>query len=509
MPIQTGPLDSWQVEQPLVTPLWICAVVGAGVANFVPGAVVVALAATFPNCSTVPRWQVSQVVDDGMCELGPSGEVAGITTIRVMPANELDVMAGPWQAAQLLVMPVWSISEPENFAPFPTGVAAMLEPAPTWQDSHATLVGMWLLGSPTIAKLADGIANDAAAAPWHCAQLAVVLGALAWMLASVGITEKSVEVWQAVHCAVAEVGMWLAGVSSALKKLVLPWHCEQSPLAGCAASATLKVPAAARGRVWKPVNCAPPASVVGAIGYALMPIQTGPLDSWQVEQPLVTPLWICAVVGAGVANFVPGAMVVAALAATFPNCSTVPRWQVSQVVDDGMCELGPSGEIGGITTMLVMPANELPLIDGPWQAAQLLVMPVWLISEPENFAPSGTGVAATLEPAPTWQASQAALVGMWLPGMPTIEKLAAGIANDGAAAPWHCAQLLLVLGAFAWMFASVGIAAKSPVVWHAAHCAVAEVGMWLAGLSCAVKELVLLWHCEQSPAFGWAASATL
>jgi hypothetical protein len=42
----------------------------------------------------------------------------------------------------------------------------------------------------------------------------------------------------------------------------------------------------------------------------------------------------------------------------------------------------------------------------------LLVMPVWLISEPENFAPLGTGVAATLEPAPTWQASHGAPVGM-------------------------------------------------------------------------------------------------
>jgi hypothetical protein len=266
MPIHTKPV-SWQLEQPLVTPLWICAVVGAGVANFVPGAMVVAaLAATFPNCSTVPRWQVSQVVDDGICDVAAAGEVAGITTIRVMPANELAVMAGPWQAAQLLVMPVWLISEPENFAPLGTGVAAMLEPAPTWQASHAALVGMCLAGNPTMAKLAAGIAKDGAAAPWHCAQLAVVLGALAWMLASVGITEKSLEVWQAEHAAVAEVGMWLAGLSVALKKFVPLWHCEQSPVPGCAASATLKVPAAARGRVWKPVYCAPLVSVVGAIG---------------------------------------------------------------------------------------------------------------------------------------------------------------------------------------------------------------------------------------------------
>ena len=266
-------------------------------------------------------------------------------------------------------------------------------------------------GRPTIEKLAAGIANDAAAAPWHCAQLPAVLGALAWMLASVGITAKSPVVWQAEHCAAAEVGMWLAGLSWAVKKLVLLWHCEQSPLAGWAASATLKLPAAARGRVWKPVYCPPPVSTVGAIGYALMPIHTGPLESWQPEQPLVTPPWICAVVGAGVANAVPGAVLVA-LAAISP-AGALLRWQLSQVVDDGMCELGPSGEVGGITTMLVMPANELPLIDGPWQATQLLVMPRWLIWPLAKLAPAapvtGMGVAGI---ALLWQASQLAVVGM-------------------------------------------------------------------------------------------------
>jgi hypothetical protein len=33
------------------------------------------------------------------------------------------------------------------------------------------------------------------------------------MLASVGITEKSVDVWQAVHCAVLAYGMWFGGVT--------------------------------------------------------------------------------------------------------------------------------------------------------------------------------------------------------------------------------------------------------------------------------------------------------
>jgi len=60
--------------------------------------------------------------------------------------------------------------------------------------------------------------------------------------------------------------MWFAGLSVALKKLVPLWHCEQSPVLGCATSATLNVPAADRGRVWNPVYCAPLLTTVGAIG---------------------------------------------------------------------------------------------------------------------------------------------------------------------------------------------------------------------------------------------------
>ena len=77
-----------------------------------------------------------------------------------------------------------------------------------------------------------------------------------------------------MHCAVADVGMWLAGLSCAVKKLVPLWHCEQSPLVGCDASETLNCPAAARGRVWNPVYCAPATTVVGAIAYWPIPIHT-------------------------------------------------------------------------------------------------------------------------------------------------------------------------------------------------------------------------------------------
>src|SRR5664279_4804324 len=109
-------------------PVWICAVVGAGVAKALPGT------------------------------------------------------GGPWQATQLLVIPAWLIFEPVKRAPLPTGVAAMLEPAPTWHCSHGAEVGTWLVGGPTMVNPAAGIAKPATTlAAWHCAQFVLVLGALAWM----------------------------------------------------------------------------------------------------------------------------------------------------------------------------------------------------------------------------------------------------------------------------------------------------------------------------------------
>ena len=77
-------LFSWQFWQPDVMPVWIIAVVGAGVANALPGTEAVALPGTRP-AGVEGRWQVSHAVPDGMCEFGPVGEVAGITTIFEMP----------------------------------------------------------------------------------------------------------------------------------------------------------------------------------------------------------------------------------------------------------------------------------------------------------------------------------------------------------------------------------------------------------------------------------------
>lgn len=125
---------------------------------------------------------------DGMCEFCPTGLVGGMPTMLAMPAKLVLLPEVVWQPTQLLLMPAWLISELLNFAPLPTGSAAIDEPGPTWQDSHAALVGIWLVGWPTMVKLAPGIANEAAAGPWHWAQLLELLGALAWMSASVGIT---------------------------------------------------------------------------------------------------------------------------------------------------------------------------------------------------------------------------------------------------------------------------------------------------------------------------------
>ena len=96
---------------------------------------------------------------------------------------------------------------------------------------------------------------------------------------------------------------------------------------------------------------------------------------------------------------------------------------------DGICELAPAGEVGGITIMLLIPMKLLPDMLGPWQASQLPVMPAWLMRELLNLAPLPTGVVVTLDPGPTWQVSQAVVMGIWLAGGPTMVKFADGIAK--------------------------------------------------------------------------------
>ena len=108
----------------------------------------------------------------------PAGVVGGITTIFEIPTNELAEIVGPWQETQV-VMPTWFIFEPEKWAPFGTGVAAMLDPDPTWQTSQDWVVGMWLDGAAVILK-PGGPAKGPTVVPgvaWHCVQFVVWLGA--------------------------------------------------------------------------------------------------------------------------------------------------------------------------------------------------------------------------------------------------------------------------------------------------------------------------------------------
>lgn len=108
---------------------------------------------------------------------------------------------------------------------------------PTWQDSQpSAAMSMCLAGTVTMARLALLLKMPALAALWHCAQLTLMDGALAWILEIVGKAVKSP--WQAEQVAAAAYGMWLAGRDGAPKSVNPPWQLEQSPLAGCGTSLT-------------------------------------------------------------------------------------------------------------------------------------------------------------------------------------------------------------------------------------------------------------------------------
>lgn len=74
------------------------------------------------------------------------------------------------------------------------------------------------------------------------------------MAVSEGMTEKLLDVWQDVQLAPVATGIWLPGFCTPAGSNEMPmWHCEHSPVVGWEALTTLNGPAAACGRVWKPV----------------------------------------------------------------------------------------------------------------------------------------------------------------------------------------------------------------------------------------------------------------
>ena len=233
------------MEQPLVTPLWICAPVGRGVANNDPGAVRVALAGTSP-AGVDPRWQLSQFVPTGMCALGPIGDVGGCTMMRLTPKNDVPVIAGPWQVAQLLVMPAWLIWPLAN-------VVAPTDAAPVegiswagiafeWQASQTSDVGRCGGTRPALVLGVTPMKVPATTlAPWQIEQLPVIP---AWLMrppANVvappvapvaGISIVGTLVWQVSQ--LSEAGMCGGDVNDDLictpKKLDATdgaWHCAQ------------------------------------------------------------------------------------------------------------------------------------------------------------------------------------------------------------------------------------------------------------------------------------------
>jgi len=84
-------------------------------------------------------------------------------------------------------------------------------------------------------------------------------------------------------------------------------------------------------------------------------------------------------------------------------------------------------------------------------------------------------------------------------------------ANGPKPAPveWQAMQLLLIPVCRVDRLAVSPAVEKSPAATWQVEQAVSVVGMWPFGLMSPLKKFVPLWHCEQSPVAGWAASATL
>jgi len=50
-----------------------------------------------------------------------------------------------------------------------------------------------------------------------------------------------------------------------------------------------------------------------------------------------------------------------------------------------MCDMAPTGDVGGMVTMLLIPAKVPAPTLGPWQVEQPLTIPVWSICPPAKL----------------------------------------------------------------------------------------------------------------------------
>ena len=146
------------------------------------------------------------------------------------------------------------------------------------------------------------------------------------------------------------------------------------------------------------------------------------------------------------------------------------------MTDEGICEFGPAGEVGGMMTMLLIPANMLPVIDGPWQSAQPLVIPVWSIFPPEKLV-------KLVSVDWTWQLPHCAplLRGIWLTGIPVATRPS-----------WQVAQVLVSPPSAVCGKLRTGVNAK--VEWHTSHDKMVDI--WVDDFPVA---LVPSWQVQQAP----------
>ena len=140
------------------------------------------------------------------------------------------------------------------------------------------------------------------------------------------------------------------------------------------------------------------------------------LAPWQLSQPEVMPLWL---------NCAPAKVVMAPLAPAsgISIAGTLLMWQLSHASVLGTC--------AGLRLAIVLgntPAKVAAVTLAPWQAAQPVVMPLWLKAEFVNLAVFCTGNVRLLL-LPTWQVSQLRdPMPMWFAGGATMAKPIEGMA---------------------------------------------------------------------------------
>lgn len=104
-----------------------------------------------------------------------------------------------------------------------------------------------------------------------------------------------------------------------------------------------------------------------------------------------------------------------------------------------------------MTTMLLIPANVDPVIDGPWQSAHPLVMPAWSIFPPAKLVKPVSVEATWHEPHIAGEVR-----GIWLAGIPK------------ALSPlWQVEQVLVSPRSDEWLNPFAGMNAM--VEWQTSH----------------------------------------